>query len=112
MVSLHRWSLESASGERLAPGAVVMHSCDNRSCVNPDHLSVGTHRANVHDAIKKGRHAIAFGPDGRCKRNHNTLVTGVKMVRTPNGKEARACAECIRENNRAAKKRARARRAC
>lgn len=34
---------------------VVMHSCDDRSCVNPDHLSQGTHRENIHDARQKGR---------------------------------------------------------
>ncbi len=36
-------------------GNVIMHSCDNAMCVNPDHLSVGTHWDNTQDAIKKGR---------------------------------------------------------
>lgn len=38
------------------PGMHVMHSCDNPACINPLHLSVGTPRDNVHDAISKFRH--------------------------------------------------------
>jgi hypothetical protein len=37
-------------------GQVVMHSCDNRGCVNPAHLSLGTQRENLKQAVKRGRH--------------------------------------------------------
>lgn len=36
-------------------GMVVMHQCDNPQCINPEHLSVGTHKDNTHDMIQKRR---------------------------------------------------------
>jgi hypothetical protein len=41
-------------------GFLVMHRCDNPACVNPDHLTIGTHKDNAIDKIKKGRWR---GPD-------------------------------------------------
>lgn len=58
---IHTHELAHRASIRLFKGIVpdskmdVMHSCDNPSCVNPDHLSVGTRTNNMRDSIKKGR---------------------------------------------------------
>lgn len=48
---------EWANGRMLEAGECVMHSCDNRRCVNPSHLSVGTHAENMRDMSLRGRSA-------------------------------------------------------
>lgn len=39
----------------LKKGRVLLHTCDNPLCVNPDHLVEGTQKDNIHDCIAKGR---------------------------------------------------------
>lgn len=50
----HRLSWLIKNGE-LPPGKFVLHECDNKKCVNPNHLYLGTNLDNMRDAAKRNR---------------------------------------------------------
>jgi hypothetical protein len=57
-VGAHRAAWELTHG-RIGADLHIIHSCDVPLCVNPSHLSVGTHTENMQDASRKGRLNVA-----------------------------------------------------
>lgn len=67
----HRYAYIDAVGE-IPPGMVVRHTCDNRGCVNPRHLELGTYADNNRDTVKRGRSLTG-------ERNHAAKLTEAKV---------------------------------
>lgn len=56
-ISAHRFSFQTFNGN-IPEDKWVLHHCDNPSCVNPDHLYLGSRQDNVNDREKRNRNKI------------------------------------------------------
>ena len=51
-------------------GMIIRHSCDNKSCINPDHLLMGTKKDNTQDMINRNRES-----DWKDRKGHRSKLT-------------------------------------
>lgn len=78
----HRFAWRTHNNQPIPVGLVVRHSCDNRWCVNPAHLSIGTHADNVMDKVLKGKQGAKckLTPD-QVREIRRELAAGVMQKR-------------------------------
>lgn len=77
----HRISYEAHVGP-IPPGMLICHRCNNRACVNPDHLYAGTGKDNTRDSMDAGtaRCLTAPPPPQRGELNRTAKLTAPIVV--------------------------------
>lgn len=77
----HRFSYELHYGA-IPKGMQVLHKCDIKPCVRPDHLFLGTQSDNIRDMYKKGRYVEKrprdYGPKG--ENHHKAKLTTQQVL--------------------------------
>ena len=91
-VRAHRYSYERFVGP-IPRGMLVLHSCDNPGCVNPEHLRVGTDADNMRDRDSRGHHAR--GSKTHCPHGHEYAGKNLAIVGG-----YRKCRACMHRNSR------------
>lgn len=111
----HRYSWMIHNGEipksAAYHGTVIRHSCDNRSCVNPEHLLLGSQKDNVADMDSRGRRvsnprrgsAHHNGGKTHCKHGHEFTPENTRV----NSRGQRTCRACHNDRSKDAHKRKR-----
>ncbi len=74
-VRIHRYIYEECFGE-IPAGKVIRHTCDNRACINPEHLIIGTHLDNMADMTSRGRQC-----KGEASPNAKLTESDVREIR-------------------------------
>lgn len=90
-VSAHRLSYELSKG-KIPDGLCILHSCDNRKCINPSHLSVGTHQENMAQAkercrFRSGVNHPQYGKKLSKPRQSNVVIVLGKTYPSQNAAE-------------------------
>jgi transposase len=76
LVRIHREVWLRENPDQTITG-VIMHSCDNPSCINPAHLSHGTQAENIADMVAKGRRVVVKGsnqPDAKLTESDIPVI--------------------------------------
>lgn len=78
-ISAHRASWLIHNGA-IPDGLFILHRCDNKRCVNPHHLFLGTQAENMRDMARKGRQTKLLPPVRRGRANHAAKVTEDQVI--------------------------------
>jgi hypothetical protein len=73
--------------------AVTLHSCDNPSCINPDHLSWGSQRQNILDKFARGRANLPTGSNHASAKLTERIVSHMRTAHYGQGQSINSLAK-------------------
>lgn len=98
-ISGHRYSYKYFKGD-FDSNLSVLHKCDVRCCVNPDHLFLGTHRDNMLDMDSKGRRVVLRGSHNGNSKLSESDVLQIRKLHNPKVYPTRKLAKMYSVNQR------------
>lgn len=79
---VHRVSCELHHGP-IPAGFHVMHTCDNRRCINPEHLRAATRQENMADMFQKNRHRVPSGTEHHAAKLSPEVAAQIRSRYVP-----------------------------
>lgn len=75
----HRFVYEYYVG-KIPEGKILLHKCDNKKCVNPEHLVVGTPKQNSEDMVIKQRQFVKISDEIALKIRNDTRPSRIACL--------------------------------
>lgn len=89
----HHYAWEFANGRPVPEGLMILHRCNNRGCVNPEHLYAGTNSDNQRDKVRAGRHHNCLKT--HCPHGHPYSPENTRILPRPDRDTyTRTCLTC------------------
>lgn len=92
----HRFAFSNLV-EPIAEDMWILHHCDNRACINPEHMYQGTPTDNRADMLNRQRWQHPYALRAECFKGHEYEVYGYSINKSDG---SRVCKKCQRDHKR------------
>lgn len=94
-ITAHKASYEAHIGP-IPSGMLILHKCDNRACINPEHLYAGTYKDNRRDMLERSGWKHPYRDRLQCSAGHIYSDGSFRIAKDG----SRVCKECMKQHMR------------